>query len=276
MRVLFVVLTLALGCSEPSSAADEDAGAIPAPRVDAQLIVRPDAGPPGDAGRPGDDAARPGDDAALPLDAARPGDDAARPGDDAARPGDDADLPLDAERPGDAARPGDDAALPLDAARPSDVGVSPDAGDDPCEGLTLCAEPAWSCEGDVAVACWYDDNDCLVATRTDCTLQLNGYCSTEGVLPGCREGEGICGGMGFCPAERYCEGDTLHVCISDEEGCASTRVEQTCANEGKICVATQDGGADCVLASPEAVSAQIAAARAAIDGAARLPRAGDW
>ncbi len=159
----------------------------------------------------------------------------------------------------------------IDANLPGDVGTD----GDPCFGLNLCVESGWRCDGDIAVACWYDDNDCLVETRTDCSLQADGYCSTEGVIDGCRDGADACADMGSCPAERYCVGTVLHLCHSDENGCASVRAEHTCADEGKVCVETEDG-AECVLAEPGAVSLQIATARAAIDSADRLPRIGDW
>lgn len=145
---------------------------------------------------------------------------------------------------------------------------------DPCRGLTLCTEAGWSCDGDVAVSCLENEQGCLVETHTDCTLLPGGYCSTAGVLDGCRQDDDPCGGIGSCPATTYCEGEVLHTCLSDAQGCATTRASQDCTREAKRCVELE-GEAQCV-ADRAASSAQIRAVREAIDGASSLPLSGDW
>lgn len=164
-----------------------------------------------------------------------------------------------------------------DRTTPDDHHSSLDPGGDPCDGLQTCPVGGWFCEGNIAVSCLRDDNDCLVETRTDCTELPGGYCSTEGVLHGCRQQTDPCEGVGTCPAgpTQWCEGDVLHTCIPDDDGCAAVTAEETCTNQGKVC---DDSGEDavCAVSDRSVISAQIQTVRDAIDDAGSLPVSGDW
>ena len=155
-----------------------------------------------------------------------------------------------------------------------------DTGDDddvigPCTGLVSCDLEGWVCEEDVLVTCAINADDCMVETREDCSIPNRGYCNTASVIDSCDILAADCGSDGTCPARQWCDGDVLHTCIEDDDGCASITAEETCTLSGKVCVESDDG-ADCIRTNTADVSAQIATVRSAIDDASSLPRSGDW